>query len=113
MKFYADKIMSFIEASTIEEHNDVVKEALRHVVGESPIDTGVYKANHYVSQNEPVRTTTKNAKRDAIAEGARIIVSNKEVGTKTYVQNNLPYAEPLEFGHSEQAPLGIYRTFKP
>ncbi|HIA8446854.1 TPA: HK97 gp10 family phage protein, partial [Escherichia coli] len=25
-----------------------------------------------------------------------------------YIQNNLPYAEALENGHSQQAPTGVY-----
>lgn len=45
---------------------------------------------------------------DTIAAAAAALASFK-VGPPIYIQNNLPYAIPLEYGHSTQAPQGMVR----
>ncbi|MNT90915.1 hypothetical protein D3C72_2319290 [compost metagenome] len=37
-------------------------------------------------------------------------MSDFTVGQMAYLINNLPYAIPLEFGHSNQAPNGMVRV---
>ena len=50
----------------------------------APVDTGRFRNNNLVSLQHP---------------------ANYGV---IYIQNNLPYAEALENGHSQQAPTGVY-----
>lgn len=86
-----------------------------NIIRRSPVDTGSYRASHGIATHEPGPT-----------EGIRIIENKTDVNVMTaiaeyggwtwkpgdgdiYIFNNLPYAEPLENGHSGQAPEGIYR----
>jgi hypothetical protein len=36
-------------------------------------------------------------------------LKNIGVGSVTYMTNNLPYAIPIEYGHSKQSPAGMVR----
>jgi hypothetical protein len=39
----------------------------------------------------------------------RLQVEQLTIGQTAYIVNNLPYAAPLEYGHSKQAPGGMVR----
>jgi len=76
----------------------------------SPVDTGLYRSNHTVSigslvdQEQPINdksTVVYNARMDA-----KSYDSSRD--SVVYIQNNVDYAEKLEFGHSQQTPAGIY-----
>lgn len=45
----------------------------------------------------------------ALSTGGALIAAAKW-GTVIYITNNLPYALPLEYGHSKQAPAGMLRV---
>ena len=83
---------------------------LNEIVLRSPVDTGRFRGNNIVSVGAPVYTSAENvdpAGAETIQNGARA-VSGLEPYTQVFIQNNLPYAVPLEDGHSQQAPAGIY-----
>jgi hypothetical protein len=40
---------------------------------------------------------------------AQATINGVSCGPPVYIVNNLPYAIPLEYGHSKQAPLGMVR----
>ncbi|WP_313203358.1 HK97 gp10 family phage protein [Pseudomonas sp.] len=83
---------------------------LNEIVLRSPVDTGRFRGNNIVSVGAPVYTSTVNVDptgAETIQNGARA-VSGLEPYTQVFIQNNLPYAVPLEDGHSQQAPAGIY-----
>ena len=73
----------------------------------SPVDTGRYRANHIVSFGSPDMRYTENTGGMSLAFGAITGMIATELPV-VYIQNNLPYAEPLENGWSNQAAGGIY-----
>lgn len=83
---------------------------LNEIVLRSPVDTGRFRGNNIVSVGAPVYTNTANvdpAGAETINRGLSAM-SGLEPFTQVFIQNNLPYAVPLEDGHSKQAPAGIY-----
>jgi hypothetical protein len=101
-------------------HRAVTLDVLRGVIFRSPVDTGRFRSNWQVSRNAPIVASIEpqqlGSKGDqgANAEPASQVfqrenenVARIEPFTRSFVQNNLPYAERLEAGHSQQAPNGI------
>ena len=83
---------------------------LNEIVLRSPVDTGRFRGNNIVSVGAPVLAGTLNLDPSGAATiqaGARAL-TGLEPFTVVYIQNNLPYAERLEDGHSKQAPGGVY-----
>jgi len=83
---------------------------LNEIVLRSPVDTGRFRGNNIVSVGAPVYTKTANIDptgAETINRGISAM-SGLEPFTQVFIQNNLPYAVPLEDGHSKQAPAGIY-----
>lgn len=88
-------------------------QALTGVIERSPVDTGAFRSNNRVSVGSPddgYDESATDATGDATqAEGLQIIGQVRDAFGVIYVQNNLPYAEALENGHSKnQAPSGVY-----
>lgn len=73
----------------------------------SPVDTGRYRANHIVSFGSPDMRYTDNKDGMSLAFSAINGLTPSALPV-VYIQNNLPYAEPLENGRSKQSPSGIY-----
>lgn len=86
----------------------IASEALSRVKVKSPVDTGHFKANWVVSLGRQDGTIIPFpgdlGPRNASALGAYASAEGYPV---IYVQNNLPYANKLEHGHSGQAPAGM------
>lgn len=83
---------------------------LNEIVVRSPVDTGRFRGNNIVSVGAPVYTSTVNVDptgAETINQGLSAM-TGLEPFTQVFIQNNLPYAVPLEDGHSKQAPAGIY-----
>ena len=83
---------------------------LNEIVLRSPVDTGRFRGNNIVSVGAPVYTSTVNVDptgAETINQGLSAM-TGLEPFTQVFIQNNLPYAVPLEDGHSKQAPAGIY-----
>jgi len=83
---------------------------LNEIVLRSPVDTGRFRGNNIVSVGAPVYTSSENVDptgSETIQQGLRV-TTGLEPYTQVFIQNNLPYAVPLEDGHSQQAPAGIY-----
>ncbi|EPK6501896.1 TPA: HK97 gp10 family phage protein [Klebsiella quasipneumoniae subsp. quasipneumoniae] len=85
---------------------------LARLVQMSPVDTGRFRGNWLVGfNNAPGGTLEAFDKEgdDTIARESLVIEQFKVGMTAVYFTNNLPYAYPLEFGHSSQAPGGMVR----
>lgn len=83
---------------------------LNEIVLRSPVDTGRFRGNNIVSVGAPVYNSTLNVDptgAETINQGLSAM-TGLEPFTQVFIQNNLPYAVPLEDGHSKQAPAGIY-----
>ncbi|WP_336579396.1 hypothetical protein [Alcaligenes sp. CHO6] len=101
-----------VEQDLGQKRHQVAVEALAAVVASSPVDSGAYRANHRVSIDgvdlgydlekiDPSGAETLQAGNEAISSAASPYC-------ETVIQNNIPYGEVLEDGHSGQAPAGVY-----
>lgn len=87
-------------------------EAVKRVVMKSPVKTGRFRANWALSIGTMDTSTTEQVDKSggptiAKAAGAISAYSAMEGFPMVYITNNLPYAQPLEDGHSGQAPSGM------
>ena len=76
----------------------------------TPVDTGRFRNNNLVSLQHPDFGISDNVDPNgtiAVQRGIGVISKAANYGI-IYIQNNLPYAEVLENGHSQQAPTGVY-----
>ncbi|EOT5181120.1 HK97 gp10 family phage protein [Escherichia coli] len=76
----------------------------------APVDTGRFRNNNLVSLQHPDFGISDNVDPNgtiAVQRGNGVISKAENYGV-IYIQNNLPYAEALENGHSQQAPTGVY-----
>lgn len=101
-----------VEDDLIKRRKEMTATALQAVISGSPVDTGAYKANHRVTLDGVDLGYDLEAKDPSggqtLAEGEAVIGSiDTPYGTST-IQNNLPYAEVLEDGHSMKSPQGVY-----
>ena len=82
-----------------------------NIVRRSPVDTGRFRANNQVSLNsipsDAVLAFDKSGSA-TITVGESVMV-RFEVGDTVFLYNNVEYALALEYGHSTQAPQGVYR----
>ncbi len=94
---------------TLALQKKVSLEALRRVIEKSPVLTGRFRGNWQVAvgvrptgELEVADTTGSNT----LSKGSRPITSLDDLDT-IYIVNNLPYAEKLDQGSSQQAPAGM------
>lgn len=89
----------------------IAMSVFREVILMSPVDTGRFRGNWQVAINSiPQGTLEIDDKSGAISISKADAEAMKlEVGESIYLINNLPYARPLEYGHSKQAPQGMVR----
>ena len=83
------------------------------LIEKSPVDTGRFRGNWQHSTGAPtvgpLQTTDSTGSQTKAKLNASI--ATVEAGNIEYVVNNLPYAIPLEYGHSKiQAPAGMVRV---
>lgn len=83
------------------------------VVDLSPVDSGAYRASWHVSEGSPEykwvgRQKTRGWDGDVLDEPSLPKLSTKFY-RRFYVTNGAPYALRLEYGWSDQAPLGVVR----
>lgn len=87
-------------------------QALSGVIERSPVDQGAFRGSHRVSVGSPdysysLADVDKTGS-TTLAKGSSAIGAVRAPFTVIYVQSNLPYAETLENGNSQQAPQGVY-----
>ncbi len=82
------------------------------IIKASPVDTGRFRMNWMASGGTPAAGTT-----DATDKSGNIAIGNatsfvlKAADWREFtLTNNLPYAQRLEYGWSQQAPAGVVRT---
>jgi len=90
-------------------HKKIVLEALRLVVGRTPVDTGRARGNWQVTIDVPAEgqlDTTDKEGDPTIAKGLDALATLKP-NCVVWLSNNVDYIEFLEHGSSEQAPEGM------
>ncbi|AQS50550.1 hypothetical protein PAEH1_01480 [Paenalcaligenes hominis] len=101
-----------IEGDLSKKRNSVAVDMLQGVITSAPVQDGVFKANNRVSIDGPDLTQDMNEQdkngSETLRKGVAVINANNEPFSEVFIQNNLPYAEALENGHSSQAPHGVY-----
>lgn len=90
----------------------VAMDMFTRVVMRSPVDTGRFRGHWVATIGTPSSALTgridpSGAKSVALAASVAMKV---KIGQSIFLCNNLPYALPLEYGHSKQAPAGMVRV---
>lgn len=84
-------------------------ELYRSVIYDTPVDTGRLRDNWFLSHGVESTEATDDAGRNALAAVETGLVA-MPFPRKSYLTNNLPYAIPIEEGHSTvKAPQGMVR----
>ncbi|WP_122663504.1 HK97 gp10 family phage protein [Pseudomonas viridiflava] len=106
-------------AEFAEQAKEAVDASLREIVIElgnslirmSPVDTGRFRGNWQFSIEAPAAGTLSTLDPTGADATARIAGDSIlfKAGETAFIVNNLPYAIPLEYGHSDQAPQGMVR----
>ena len=95
----------FAKLSEIQLH--ITQKIFKDVVAYTPIETGRARAGWNVSLGVPdpeVPVVGKGSYPEPVMEVSRIVPFSV-----SYVSNNLPYIEQLEFGDSQRAAYGMLR----
>jgi len=89
----------------------IAMEALTRVTKKMPVDTGRARGNTVVSlgtMTSEASDFTDKSGGPTISRGAGVVFGDRDPFGIVFVQNNLPYINRLENGHSMQAPLGMF-----
>ena len=106
-------------AKFAQQAQEAIDETLQEVVIElgnslirmSPVDTGRFRGNWQFSIGAPAGGGLDTTDPSGNEASARIVGDSIlfKAGETAFIVNNLPYAIPLEYGHSDQAPGGMVR----
>lgn len=106
-------------AEFAEQAKEAIDSSLREIVIEigasvirmSPVDTGRFRGNWQFSIGAPEHGQLDRLDKNGSAATAELVngAIQFKAGETAYIVNNLPYAIPLEYGHSDQAPGGMVR----
>lgn len=81
------------------------------VIQKSPVDTGRFRGNWFTGYSMPTEVTDRT---DITGNGsiarATATALKLNMGDTFWLVNNLPYAQRLEYGYSQQAPAGMVRV---
>ncbi|WP_434681360.1 HK97 gp10 family phage protein [Pseudomonas sp. R1-18] len=99
-----------IESDLTKQARIIAMALLGEIVTRSPVDTGRFRGNTTVSIGRPVlsNSTTLDPTGSGTLSAGNAVLTGLKPYTIIYIQNNLPYAEKLENGHSKQAPNGVF-----
>jgi hypothetical protein len=106
VQFQADAL-----AAIDQSVQDIVIQIGESLINLSPVDTGRFKGNWKFTVGAPALYSTPTTDKEGDETIAALVaaVNQMEAGQVAYIVNNLVYAIPLEYGHSQQAPGGMVR----
>ncbi len=101
-----------LETQFLPFKHKIAMQALIGITEKMPVDTGRARGNTIVSiaalNAAPTVKVDKNGG-NTISRGQTVIEGDRDPFATVFVQNNLPYINRLENGHStKQAPLGMF-----
>lgn len=97
-----------LEEIAEEQVKEIAGAIFRAAVKLSPVYTGEYRASWRVSFNEPRYDTTKGYTPSMPIRGASFRwPAGFKLGDDVIISNNVPYADMIEHGWSNQAPFGV------
>lgn len=79
------------------------------IIKASPVDTGRFRMNWMASGGTPDSGVTDKSGNTATGNATSFVLKATDWREFT-LTNNLPYAQRLEYGWSQQAPAGMVRT---
>lgn len=115
MSSFEDQINAFIRKAR-ENPKKVTRQVsiklFSAVIQASPVDTGRFRANWQATTLSPAAGTVNTTDRSGATTISHVTttVAGSTNASQFYLTNNLPYAEKLEYGYSNQAPQGFVRT---
>jgi hypothetical protein len=114
MAGFADQVAAFAAKANARIETAVRKIALevfKEVILMSPVDTGRFRGNWQVAIGSVASGTVEIDDKAGTATISKVQAETMklQVGQTITLVNNLPYARPLEYGHSKQAPGGMVR----
>lgn len=102
------------EEKRVEVVKDVALEFYTRLTENSPVASGCYRANWGVAIDRPYTDADKSLTKDdwQTREGEALdtIDTFSEKNQSVNISNNLPYANRIEYGWSDQAPHGVARV---
>ena len=109
-KFKADlnKVAELFGTTVGVVRRRVALEIWTGVVKKSPVKTGRFRASWNFTEGHVDASVKPEGKHGSPHPPA--LRSNPDNFTVTWITNNLPYAVPLEEGHSQKAPFGMVRV---
>ena len=94
-----------------EDRKAITIKLFNSIIQDTPVDSGRARGNWQTSTGTPKTNTIETLDSTgslAQSDALDVVLTSPEEGT-VHFTNNLPYAQPLEFGHSGQAPAGMVR----
>jgi len=99
-----------IHAMVREKTRDTALAVYHYCIDHSPVDTGAYRASWTLTEGYPQNNWVGRQRRNGSVLSPPI---TPRISTKfyreLYISNGAPYAERIEYGWSDQAPLGVLR----
>ena len=112
-KFNPSVMIKNIENEIVDKQKDYADKILKKIIDTSPVKSGHYKLNNKVSIDTRDYSEVPGVDpggSSALQRGRAKIDQVKKLGHEIIIQNNVEYADSIEFGHSDQAPAGVYRV---
>jgi hypothetical protein len=114
MGTFSENLRAFVAKAKGNEELVLRKVVLQleiSLVMKSPVDTGRFRANWQIGYDQVNASTdaAPDPTGEAAIARAQAALQGIQVGGIVYLTNSLPYARPLEYGHSKQAPTGMVR----
>jgi hypothetical protein len=101
-----DQISDYLEGRMDQLLRVTVLETDKRLKSASPVDTGRFRASWQVGENAAPGGQVSPGSYSSAPALTRIGYSQEKIGNIYSVHNNLPYAEPLANGSSNQASAG-------
>lgn len=105
-----------ITTKSIKTTENVIKKSVfdltSAIIQDTPVDSGRLRANWLVSFNTPIDAELKLEDKDgnATIAKAKALIGGSKVPLVYWINNNLPYANHIEYGGSKlKAPQGMVR----
>ena len=114
MSRFTDQLRMF-EAKTLDKMSRAARkitlDAFSQVIMMSPVDTGRFRGNWQTAVGSAPSGTIEATDPSGNMVIAKVsgAVAGMNAGDVIYMANNLPYAQRLEDGWSQQAPAGMVR----
>lgn len=106
------EFMDVVEKDLTDLQKEIAITALQAIISPSPVDEGTYKGNHRVTVDDVTLSFDPELHdKDGsvtLSDGMGVIAKVAGPYHNIIIQNNAPYGERLENGHSQQAPIGVY-----